>query len=62
MIPKDGIGAAAAEQGQVLSGGLSVIILAGGWLAYFVSKRRLFPKRVAAELLPKRNAAEKAAE
>jgi|GEM_PF-1303791 len=35
-----------------LSASVSVILIAGAWLAYFISKRSLFPKRVAAELWP----------
>jgi hypothetical protein len=52
-IPNNGTGAAGAPgQGQVLSVSLSLIILTGAWLAYFISKKRLFPKRVAVELSP----------
>jgi hypothetical protein len=48
-IPKDGVGAAAAPpQGQVLSGSLSLIIMAGAWLAYFISKKHWFSNRSAA--------------
>ena len=42
-IPREGVGAAGAPpRGQALSGFLSLIIMTGGWLAYFVSKKRFF--------------------